>query len=260
MTQPVAIVTGASRGLGAAVARILTQLGARVILNGRAHADLQKVAGAIQEQGGEAIIVAGDVSRPDDCRQLIDATLEQFGRLDALVNNAGVLQPVAPLAEADPAAWEMNVTVNLIGPARLTHLAIPHLRQSQGRIVNVSSGAAVSPMSGWSAYCASKAALNHLTAVTAVEEPLITALAVRPGVVDTAMQAVIREEGAAGMPDDAHQRFMDYHANRQLLPPEAPGSAIAILALHAPADMSGAFLSWDDEPAQALVRRYGVGG
>jgi NAD(P)-dependent dehydrogenase (short-subunit alcohol dehydrogenase family) len=169
--------------------------------------------------------------------------------LDSLVNNAGIIEPIAPIAEADMGAWAYNLAVNLLAPAQLTQLALPHLRAANGRVINVSSGAAVSAIGGWAAYCGAKAALNQFNAVLAVEEPSVTAVALRPGVVDTEMQAVIRRDGGKGMDAGMHGRFLNYHDSGELLPPEKPGRAIAWLALYAPPELSGKFISWDDSAA-----------
>jgi NAD(P)-dependent dehydrogenase (short-subunit alcohol dehydrogenase family) len=250
------LVTGASRGLGAATARLAAQLGANIVLAARCEEDLRAVAGQIEARGGRAQVVAGDVSSLKDSQRMVDAALQAFGRLDALVNNAGILVPIAPVAEADPEAWATNLAVNVNGPFLVTQAALPHLRRERGRLLNVSSGAAVNAMPGWGAYCTAKAALNHFTRIVAEEEPEITALALRPGVVDTAMQATIREQGEQGMPPEGYARFVGYYQRGELLPPEAPGCALAILALYAPHEWSGAFLAWDDEQVQSLVRRY----
>ncbi|MCI0398529.1 MAG: SDR family NAD(P)-dependent oxidoreductase [Chloroflexi bacterium] len=257
MNHKTVLITGASRGLGAAVARLAAELGASVALNARSAGELAAVAEEIRAAGGRAIAIPGDVSDADNCRFLVKQTIGHFGRLDALVNNAGTVEPIAPLATADPAGWQRNLAVNVLGPMMLVQAALPHLRQSHGRVVNVSSGAAVSPVPGWAAYCAAKGALNQFNRVLAAEEETITAVAVRPGVVDTEMQAVIRHEGAEGMPASAHARFIRYHEAGELLPPEKPGRALAVLALYAPHEWSGEFLSWDEERVQALVRGVG---
>jgi NAD(P)-dependent dehydrogenase (short-subunit alcohol dehydrogenase family) len=173
--------------------------------------------------------------------------------LDGLVNNAGVLEPVALLAEADPAGWRTNIEVNLLGPFYLTHFALPHLRPRRGRVINVSSGAAVKTTEGWSAYSTAKAALNHFTRLLAAEEPEVVAVALRPGVVDTAMQATIREEGQEGMTGESHEKFVQYHEQGQLLPPEKPGRALALLALYAPHEWSGEFIAWDAPRVERLT-------
>lgn len=254
--SPVVIVTGASRGLGAAVARYLATQNARVTLTARTAESLREVASAVEEQGGTSLVIPADVSERKACDRLIADTLDRFGRLDALVNNAGVLQPVAPLAKADPAAWAYNISVNLVGPFYLMHVGLPALRESGGRIINVSTGAAVNPMQGWSAYCASKAGLLHLTRVAAAEEPAVTSISLRPGVVDTEMQAEIRRSEPGAMPEANQQRFRRLKQEGQLEPPKVPARVIAWLALHAPAEWSGEFIEYDEprvaQPAKAL--------
>ena len=250
------VITGASRGLGAATARIAARMGTNLVLNARSKGPLHALAAEIQAAGGTAIAVAGDISRPETAQELVQRAMDEFGRLDAIVNNASLITPIAPVAEANPTAWEQNLAVSLLGPFLLSRTAIPHLRQNHGRIVNVSSGAAVRVIPGWSAYCAAKAALNQLGRVLAVEEPEITVLALRPGVVDTEMQATIRREGGRGMPAGWHQRFLQYHQHGELLPPEQPGRALAVLALHAPHEWSGEFLQWDDPRVAELVGRF----
>lgn len=252
----VVIVTGASRGLGAATARILLEMGAAVVLTARSAGALHELAAAADPGGERSLVVAADVSDEAACAALVAQTIEHFGRLDGLVNNAGVLQPVARLGEEAPAAWRQNIAVNLLGPYYLIHHALPHLKANGGRVVNVSSGAAVSPVPGWSAYSTAKAAINMLTRALAEEAPEVVALALRPGVVDTAMQAAIREEGDEGMPAERHQRFVRLHQEGELLPPEKPGRALAVLALYAPREWSGEFVQWDEQKVAALVAAH----
>jgi NAD(P)-dependent dehydrogenase (short-subunit alcohol dehydrogenase family) len=253
MNLKTVIVTGASRGIGAAVARQLSGQGAAVVLSARSTADLEATAGDIRERGGRCLVVPGDIGDPETGLFLVKQTMAAFGRLDGLVNNAGMLEPIAPIAKADPAAWSRNLTVNLVGAMALTQAALPYLRPARGRLINVSSGASQSATAGWSAYSAAKAGLNRFTAVLAAEEPDVTALAVRPGVVDTEMQTLIRQEGAGGMTPESHARFIRRHEQGELLPPDKPGLALAMLALHAPLEWSGRYLSWDDAEVRALV-------
>jgi NAD(P)-dependent dehydrogenase (short-subunit alcohol dehydrogenase family) len=248
----VVLITGASRGLGAAIARILAEMNTAVVLNARSSDPLHELMAEIEANGGTALALPGDVGQLDTCRWLVAETIETFGRLDAVVHNAAVIDPIAPIAEADPQAWQTAVTVNLLGPVWLTQAALPHLRRQQGRVISVSSGAAEYGIAGWGAYCATKGALNQFNRVLAEEEEGITAVAVRPGVVDTVMQDEIRDKGATGMPAAAHNRFVQMHEQGNLLPPEKPGRAIALLALRAPRKWNGRFLSWDDPEIAAL--------
>ena len=240
---PVVLVTGASRGIGAAVVYRLLEQGCRVAGAARSREPLA----ALAQRADEAFLaLTGDVSREPDGHRLVSETVARFGRLDALVNNAGILGPVARLAEASAEDWRQNLAVNLLGPFYLAQAALPHLRSARGRIVTVSSGAAVKAIEGWSAYCVAKAAVTHLTRLLAAEEPRIVAVALRPGVVDTAMQAQIREEGAAAMNPEKSAYFQRLKAQGELLDPDVPARAIAWLALSAPPALSGRFLDYDD--------------
>ncbi len=257
MTNQTAIVTGASRGLGAAAARIVGQMKANVVLMARTESDLGTVAEEVRTAGGQALPLVGDVSRSADCRRAVEETVKAFGRIDALINNAGILTPISPIASGDPKEWERNWAVNVLGPVMLTQNALPYLRQSKGRVINVSSGAAVRAIQGWGAFCVAKAGVNHFTRLLTAEEPDITSISFRPGVVDTAMQATIRRDGAQGMPEEIYARFVRYHEEGDLLPPEVPGCPLAVLAFHAPHEWGGAFLSWNDEQVLTLVRQFG---
>ena len=248
------IITGASRGLGAATAAIAAELGAHVVLNARSAETLAAQVERIRAAGGRASFVAGDLTQGEVCRRLVATAIEETGRLDAVINNAGILEPIGTISQSDPQEWERNLAINLMAPVRLAQAALPHLRPSRGRIINVSSGAAVHPVFAWGAYCVAKAGLNQLTRQLAAEEDEVTALAIRPGVVDTEMQAQIRQQGAASMPEEVYERFVRYHEEGELLPPALPGRALAVLALYAPPSWSGEVLAWDADEVQALVQ------
>jgi NAD(P)-dependent dehydrogenase (short-subunit alcohol dehydrogenase family) len=243
---PVAIVSGASRGLGAAVACWLGKAGAAVTLIARTEAKLNETGAKVRRLGGEPMICRADVSEYDACRNAVEKTLDRFGRIDALVNNAAIVQPISAIARTDPADWRYSIEVNLIGPFNLIRTAAAALIRQKGRIVNVSSGAANLTLESISAYCTAKAALNHFTRVLAVEEPELTALVVRPGVVDTDMQAFIRQEGPLAMPADEADYYHQLKDRGELEPAEIPARAIAWLALYAPREFSGRFLDYDD--------------
>ncbi len=258
-TPRVALVTGASRGMGAATAHWLAAAGCRIALAARSGEKLEALAQRIEENGGSAIALPLDVADAAQCRRAVEKTLETFGRLDALVNNAGLADPIARVSEADAGQWAYNIGVNLLGPFYLTGAALPALRRSRGRVINVSSGAAHSAIVGWSAYCAAKAGLTHFTRVVAAEEPEVTCIALRPGVVDTDMQAAIRERGADAMEADKWAYFRRLKSEQRLEPPETPARAIAWLALHAPRSWSGEFVEYDD-PRIATAAAEAFGG
>ena len=244
--SPIVIVTGASRGLGAAIVGWLVKAGAGVSLVARSENALIRLADDFKLLGGKTLVCTADISDYDACRRVVAITLERFGRIDSLVNNAGIIQPIAAIADCEPADWQYNIDVNLTGPFNMIRAAISHLRKQKGRIVNVSSGAANLALENISAYCTGKAALNHLTRVLAVEETDVTALSVRPGVVDTDMQTVIRQEGAGKMPAEQLAYYQQLKDDGQLEPPEIPARSIAWLALYAEPQSSGRFLDYDD--------------
>jgi len=244
--KAVVIITGASRGLGASIAHWLGKNGNKVMLAARSEDRLLQCADEVEKLGGKALAVTMDVSDPEACRSLIAKTLDTFGRIDGVVNNAGVVTPLASIENADPSAWKYCLGVNLIGPFQMTKFSLPYLRISKGRLINVSSGASKIPIESAAAYCASKAALNHFTSVLAAEEPGITTVAVRPGVVDTDMQAYLRKQGPVVMPKNTANFYLDLKQEGKLEPPKTPARSIAWLALHAPGEMSGSFRSYDD--------------
>lgn len=219
----VAIVTGASRGIGAATAALLARAGASVILVARDELLAEKQARFLREAGGKAEVVSADVSDPDSIDPIIEVALEQFNRIDILVNNAGVIWPIDEVAEADLDEWAYNVHVNLIGPFYLMRTVLPVMQaQAYGRIVNVSSGAATHPVAGWSAYCAAKAGLDMLTRTAALElegSP-ITLNSLHPGMVDTDMQDDIRSVDTDGSRLD-YGRFHTAHEEGALRTPDA---------------------------------------
>jgi NAD(P)-dependent dehydrogenase (short-subunit alcohol dehydrogenase family) len=259
-TEPVVIVTGASRGLGAAVARWLAQAGAAVTLVARSQEKLMAVAADVRRLGGIAHVFKADVADPLACRNAVETARDHFGRIDSLVNNAGVVQPVAPIADTHPQAWRRNIEVNLLAPFYLVQAAIAELRRHNGRIINVSSGAATMALETLSAYCSGKAALNHFTRVLAAEEPAVTALTVRPGVVDTDMQADLRNAADSAMPVEQIAYYRQLKERGELEPPQVPARAVAWLALHAPRDFSGRFLDYDDpQISRPAAEFFGAG-
>jgi len=179
--QSTALITGAGRGLGLALARSLIADGWRVVVDARR-------AGHLAADLPGALVVAGDVTDPGH-RDDLAAALRAFGRLDVLVNNASDLgpSPLPRLADVPLAAARRVLETNVLAPLALVQRFLPLLRASGGIIVNVSSDAAVEPYVGWGAYGSSKAALDQLSAVLAAEEPGLAVYAVDPGDMRTEM-------------------------------------------------------------------------
>jgi len=257
MSPQTVIISGASRCLVAVTARIVARLGANVVLFARSTDALAALAQEIQIRDGQILTVVGDVRHLEDCQKVVAQAMESFGDIDALINNAGIVEPVASVAQANLRDWETNIATNLLGPVALTQAAIPYLRRSGGRVINVSSGAAVNIIPGIAAYSVAKAALNHFTRLLAVEESLITAISVQVGAVNTNMQEIIRREGAKGMPEQIYAHFIRLHQDRQLISPELPGQALALIALYAPHEWSGSVILWNDSRVQMLSSREG---
>jgi 3-oxoacyl-[acyl-carrier protein] reductase len=191
----VALVTGASRGLGEGVARALAAAGAKVMLVARDGGAATAVAKGI---GGSAVSIACDVSDYAAVERLVAETRGRLGGLDILINNAGVIEPIAELATSDPATWARNISINLVGAYNVVRAVLPGmLERGGGTLVNISSGAAYRPLEGWSAYCAGKAALAMVTRSIALETAGrgIRVFGFSPGTIDTEMQVKIRASG-----------------------------------------------------------------
>ena len=202
------------------------------------------------------LVVDGDISSYAVCQEIVSRTVQAFGRIDAVINNAAMLGPISLVADLPPDEWARTYAVNLFGPVLLCREAIPYLRQTKGGIVNISSGAAVAAVPGGSAYCASKAALNHFTKVLSIEEPSITVVAVNPGDVNTPMQAEIREKGDVKAFEGYHRYFIDQYEQGQLLPPEQAALTVVTLALAAPIEWTGDFVQFDEERMQNLIKEF----
>ena len=245
-SQPTVIVTGASRGIGAAVAQWLGSNGANVTLVARTESDLESIASKVRNSGGKTMVIAADVADPEKCRIIVENTVARFKKISGLVNNAGILTPMETVALAKANEWQNNIEVNLLGPVFMSMAAIPELRRNHGRIINVSSGAAQHVIEAASAYCSAKAGLNQFTRVLAAEEPELTAVAVRPGVVDTHMQALLRTMGPQKMPLEQAKYYLDLKTRGQLEPAMIPARSIAWMVLHAPHQWSGSFMSYDE--------------
>ncbi len=183
-TTPTALVTGASKGFGRAVAQQLSDRGWRLVVDARDEAALDRAA----LHFGDAVAVAGDVTDPLH-REALAAALDVLGGIDLLVNNASELgpSPLPPLRDYPLDAARAVYETNVLAPLALTQLLLPALTHAGGTIVNVSSDAAVEPYEGWGGYGPSKAALDHLSAVLAAEEPRVRVYALDPGDMRTDM-------------------------------------------------------------------------
>lgn len=197
MTAPlagrVAVITGGSRGIGAATAALLADRGAAVVVSGRDGDRLQAVVKDLEGRGAAALGIVGDVARREDADRLVDAARERFGRIDVLVNNAGMIRD-GLLVRMKDEDWDRVIEVNLRGAFLLTRAAARvMMRQKSGRIINITSAAGAMGNAGQANYSAAKAGLIGLTKASARELAHWSILvnAVAPGLIDTDMAAAV---------------------------------------------------------------------
>ncbi len=198
LRRKTAIITGASRGIGEATARYLAEQGANVVLAARSGKVIDELAVDINSADGAATSLACDVSKASDVSALIDHARQAFGSVDILINNAGIIDPIARIADTDPDAWSQVVDVNLKGVYYAMRSVIPVMQANgAGTIINISSGAANSFMEGWSHYCATKAAVQRLTGIAHKEYAAdgVRVVGLSPGTVATEMQVKIKASG-----------------------------------------------------------------
>lgn len=217
MHEKVVLITGASRGIGEAAAFAFAEQGAKVVLAARS---LEAIEGIAREIGERALAVRCDVARFDAVETAVARAVAAFGRLDVFISNAGVIEPMAPLAEADPEAFGRTIDINTKGVFHGMRAALPVMvKQGGGTIITVSSGAAYNAYPAWSAYCTSKAGALMLTKAAHGEyaDRGIRALGLSPGTVATQMQRDIK---ASGLGPVAQLDWSDH------IPPEWPARAL----------------------------------
>ena len=249
----VALVTGATSGIGRATAQRFAAEGALVALVGRDAETLAEVARHVREAGGEAVEIRADVMIDDEARRAVEETVERFGGLDVLVNAAGVISngtiETTPLED-----WDAMMNVNLRSVFQLMQLAVPHLERRPGNVVNVSSVTGLRAFPGVLAYCVSKAGVDQLTRCAALELAAkgIRVNAVNPGVVVTN----IHRRG--GMADEAYAAFLEHSKTTHPLGRVGAAEEVAELILFLASDraawITGATHSIDGGRAQTCAR------
>lgn len=224
LQNKVAIITGASKGIGAATAKRMAELGVKVVLTARSQDALKELANEINANGGEALAIACDVSDYNQVNSAVAQTIMKFGKIDIVVNNAGLIDPIGHITDIDPKDWGKVIDVNVKGIFNMLHAALPGMEaRGQGTIINISSGAATSALEGWSHYCSSKAAALMLTKATHLEysDKGIRVVGLSPGTVATDMQINIKASGINPVSE------LDPSVH---IPPEWPAQAICWLA------------------------------
>jgi len=236
MEQPLdgrrAIVTGASRGIGRAIAEQLSRAGAAVALIARSGDDLEQVATAIRTGGGTAVPIVADLGHDDPAAVARQAS-DQLGGVDIVINNAAVLEPLGRSGpDIDPLAWRQSLEINVTAPAMISFALLPQLLAAGwGRIVNISSGVAAHPgaMVNGNAYVTAKAAIEGHTLNLAAEldGTGVTANVYRPGTVDTAMQRLLRTQDPDKVGAFLPERFNRLYERGGLIP--AQDSALSLV-------------------------------
>ncbi len=253
LKDKIALVTGASSGIGRATALKFSGAGARIALVGRNGEALEKVADEIAKSGGEAFAIVADVTLESDAERVMTGTVERFGGLDVLVNAAGGLSS-GTVEDTTFAVWDAMMNVNLRAVFHLMQLAIPHLEKESGNIVNVSSVTGLRAFPGVLAYCVSKAGVDQLTRCAALElaGKKIRVNAVNPGVVRTQVHR------RGGMSEEAYTRFLEHsrgtHPLGRVGEAEEIAELILFLASERAAWITGATYSIDGGRAQTCAR------
>jgi NAD(P)-dependent dehydrogenase (short-subunit alcohol dehydrogenase family) len=249
LQNKVAIITGASKGIGAATAKRMAELGIKVVLTARSQDALQELAEEIKSKGGDAMAIACDVADYNQVNSAVAQAIMKFGKIDIVVNNAGLIDPIGHITDIPPEDWGKVIDVNVKGIFNMLHATLPGMEaRGEGVVINISSGAATSALEGWSHYCSSKAAALMLTKATHLEyaQKGIRVVGLSPGTVATDMQVNIK---ASGINPVSTLDVSDH------IPPEWPAQAICWLATEDAREFDGGDVSLRDE---AIRKRCGL--
>lgn len=259
----VIVITGASRGMGKTMSEIILERSetAKIVMVARSEDKLKEFYDLLPEKDQKRVhYIAGDLTDDSTSDKIINETIEKFGKINSVIFNAGILEPISHIDKLDTKLMRRLFEVNFFSIVELTQKLIPLLRESAqndgfpSSCIYVSSSASEHCYDGWLAYGASKASVNHLAMDLNSEEfNVIRTASIDPGIVDTGMQVNIRENLGTGMKDEAHQMFLELHENGKLLKPEVPGGVCALLALNGiPQEISGKYLEYCDKSLDAF--------
>lgn len=245
-----AIVTGAGRGIGRAIAFSLAEIGFSVIVVARTLSEVDSAMASIRSDGGKGVAICADVSNWSSVQSMVQRTIDMFGRIDVLVNNAGIQGKIGPFFESDIQEWNHTIQINLLGTAYCTRAVLPFMvSQNCGKIVNLSGGGATAPRPNFSAYAASKAAIVRFTETLAEEVKThnIQINAVAPGAINTRMLEEIlavgeEQAGAAEMQAAMHR----VHQGGDTI--EHAVKLVAFLASDASGTLTGKLISAVHDP------------
>lgn len=249
------LVTGVSRGIGKSIVETIIKLDDEIIVYGIARSEppLKELK---RKYGGRFFYVVGDITDDSVLKQLVGTAVEGHGKIDSLIANAGVLEPVQNVNDIVASEWKQLFNINFFSIVSLVSIALPYLKKTHGNILFVSSDASDTYFNCWGAYGSSKAALNHFAMTIANEEKDVKALAVAPGIVDTQMQVEIRENfGPKSMSEQSLKLFTGLKEDNQLLDSSVPATVYAKLAVKGiPDAINGQYLSFDDKSLQDFAK------
>lgn len=219
--QKVTIITGSSMGIGKATAELLGSYGARLVVNGRNPERLSATENMLRTQGYEVLAIQGDVSKPEDCERLIEKTIDHFGQLDILINNAG-MSSRGYFEDLDPKACKDMVDINLMGCVYPTRFAIPYLKQRRGSIVFISSVAGIRGLPENVMYCASKMALTSIAETLKIE---LSSYKIHVGIIYVGITK--NDPGKQVIGKDGQPILLQSRENRKASTPQKVAKAIA---------------------------------
>lgn len=254
-----AVVTGGSQGFGLAVAQALVADGADVLICARDEEQLKKAAESLTAEAGSGrrvLSATADVSRPEDAERVVRTAVDALGRLDVLVNNAGVYGPMGPVEDVDWGDWARTIEINLMGTVLPCRAALPYMKSAgRGKIINLSGGGATAPLPRMSAYAASKAAVVRFTETLAEEVRAdgIDVNAVAPGALNTRLLDEVLAAGAAKVGEEFYRKSLKQKDDGGA-PLEKGAALCAFLASAASDGLTGKLISalwdpWDSLPA-----------
>jgi NAD(P)-dependent dehydrogenase (short-subunit alcohol dehydrogenase family) len=253
----VAIITGAGRGLGRASAIAMAKEGAAVVIVSRTLPDLEETAATIRAAGADVLACRADVSNTQAVEGVVARTMERFGKIDILMNNAAIVGPLEPLFKVHTQAWNEVLATNLTGALLFSNAVLVHMiKRKSGKIINVTSGLGEIVMSPFGPYSITKAGLIHLTRIMAAEMKVynIQINGLDPGEIDTRMQAEVRALGPEKLGDEVYDLCSGMKERGELKPPEAVVGLVVFLASEASDSFSGA------NGTAAYYRRFGYTG
>jgi NAD(P)-dependent dehydrogenase (short-subunit alcohol dehydrogenase family) len=198
LRDKIALITGAGRGIGEAIALAYAHEGACQVIVSRTKREIEAVADKVRRLGGEIEAITANVTAENDVEELVSKALKRFGRIDVLVNCAGIYGPIGPMWKLDPAQWVEALNINLVGTFLCSRAVVSHMvKRRAGKIINLAGGGGTAPLPRFSAYAASKAAVIRLTENLAeeVREYGIQVNSIAPGLIDTRLQDRVLEAG-----------------------------------------------------------------